>query len=272
MNAEYTLRHGGRLWFGKQHKAPKGTVIICPGGGYGWLSPREAEPVADAFWENGWAAAVLYYSVGQELGTLPLKQLGEAVAVVREREKTGQEEIEREATGQDKIEREKTGQEDSRPVIICGFSAGGHLAASLGVYWKTMGLPCPDGLILCYPVISAGAYGHQASIRRLAGDGDSDFYSLEHHVNAHMPPVFLWHTRTDPEVPVQNSLLLAEAMAKAGVEFELLVYPRGAHGLSLATPQVEEPEKGRFADPHIAGWFRNCLDWLDTLNLNKEST
>lgn len=54
---------------------------------------------------------------------------------------------------------------------------------------------------------------------------------------------------------MQNSLLLAGALSAAGVRYEMHLYPRGVHGLSLATPEVDEPEKHRVADPHIAGWF-----------------
>ena len=81
---------------------------------------------------------------------------------------------------------------------------------------------------------------------------------------------FFWHTVTDPEVPVQNSLLLAGALSAAGVRYEMHLYPRGVHGLSLATPEVDEPEKHRVADPHIAGWFGQCLEWLDILKTTKE--
>ncbi|MDR2786136.1 MAG: alpha/beta hydrolase, partial [Treponema sp.] len=90
-----------------------GSVIICPGGAYRFLSPREAEPVARRFLEKGWRPFILRYSVGENLGTLPLEEAARAVRLVRE-----------EAAGR------------KRPVVLCGFSAGGHLAASLGVHWN----------------------------------------------------------------------------------------------------------------------------------------
>jgi len=246
MGREQSLPYGGRLWIDDEpvKPKPKGVVIICPGGGYEWLSPREAEPVAAAFSGSGWIGAVLHYGVGHGLGTVPLKQLGAAAGWVRE-------------------------NYPGLPVVVCGFSAGGHLAASLGVHWKTMGLTRPDALILCYPVITAGTYAHQVSIQNLMGEQDPYFFSLERYVTRDMPPAFVWHTAADPEVPVQNSLLLADAMAEAGVPFELLIFPEGMHGLSLATPVVNEPEKNRIADPHVAGWFRLCLEWLEN-TLHKE--
>lgn len=240
MEMEWSLPDEGRIRLVQLPDDPKGVAIVCPGGGYEWLSPREADPVAAAFGRYGWAGAVLSYQVGRNLGTTPLRQLGAAVSLMRK-------------------------NYPGIPVIVCGFSAGGHLAASLGVHWRTLGLERPDALALAYPVITAGNYAHQTSICNLeGGDRDRSFFSLETHVDSHMPPAFIWHTAEDPEVPVQNSLLLAAAMAKAGVPFELVVYPRGEHGLSLATPEVEDLEKKRYADRHVAGWFGQCMDWLNT--------
>lgn len=245
-----TLPLGAQLWVERTPIRPKGMVLICPGGGYQWLSPREAEPVARAFQAGGWGTAVLSYTVrslpGQPpLGTLPVRQLGEALAFLRR-------------------------QAPDLPVLVCGFSAGGHLAATLGVHWRELGLPRPDGLILGYPVISAGPWAHRGSIENLAGREDPSWFSLEQWVTEETPPAFCWHTVTDPEVPVQNSLLWAQALSAAGVPYELHLYPRGVHGLSLATPDVDEPEKSRLADPHIAGWFGQCLEWMDILKTTKE--
>lgn len=241
---------GARLWIADAPKDPKGMILICPGGGYQWLSPREAQPVARAFAAAGWAAAVVYYTVREKpgqppLGTLPVRQLGEALQTMQQRF-------------------------PALSALVCGFSAGGHLAASLGVHWRELGLPRPDGMILGYPVITAGKYAHRGSIQNLAGSDDPGWYSLETQVTADTPPAFFWHTVTDPEVPVQNSLLLAGALSAAGVRYEMHLYPRGVHGLSLATPEVDEPEKHRVADPHIAGWFGQCLEWLDILKTTKE--
>lgn len=170
-----------------------------------------ANLVARAFNAGGWAAAVLEYTCyqGKPLGKLPLKQAGEAMHVLRQRFA-------------------------DMPALACGFSAGGHLAAALGVHWKEEGLPRPDGLILCYPVITAGKYAHADSIRHLAGDSEMDYWSLEKHVTQDTPPTFIWHTVTDETVPMQNSILFTESLAEKGVPVELHLYPNGKHGLSLA--------------------------------------
>ena len=63
---------GARLWIADAPKDPKGMILICPGGGYQWLSPREAQPVARAFTAAGWAAAVVYYTIREKPGQPPL--------------------------------------------------------------------------------------------------------------------------------------------------------------------------------------------------------
>lgn len=218
-------------------------VIICPGGAYRHLSPRESEPVARVFREMGLETEILRYPVREAgdpepLGLRPLHALADAV------------------------KRRKAASPGS-PVYVCGFSAGAHLAATLGVHGRALGLAAPDALILCYPVITADRrFCNEDSFQNLTGDEKREFFSLEKHVSPDTPPAFLWHTAADRDVPVENSLLFASALSAAGVPFELHVYPFGAHGLSLATQEVEEPDKNRLPDPHVAGWVRLCSEWL----------
>ncbi len=223
----------------------KATVLICPGGAYHHLSPRESDPVARAFESCGFDTDILMYTVRTEgakpLGLTPVRELSERVAALRK-------------------------ERPAQPVYICGFSAGAHLAATLGVHWRTLGLERPDGLILCYPVITADPrWRNEDSIRNLAGEEDASFYSLENHVTADVPPVFLWHTASDGDVPVENSLFFAQALSREKIPFEMHIYPFGAHGLSLATPEVQEPGKDRRPDPHVAGWIDECAAWLDVM-------
>lgn len=219
------------------------SVIICPGGAYRHLSPRESEPVARVFQEMGLAAEILRYPIreaedAEPLGLKPLYALADAV------------------------KRQKRADPGS-PVYVCGFSAGAHLAATLGVHGHALDLDTPDALILCYPVITADQrFCNEESFRNLTGDENREFFSLEKHVSPDTPPTFLWHTAADRDVPVENSLLFASALSGAGVPFELHVYPFGVHGLSLATQEVEQPENNRFPDPHVAGWVQSCAEWL----------
>lgn len=233
-----------------------GMVVICPGGGYRLVSPREGAPIAKAFARAGWQPFVLDYTVdGEALGTLPLRELSWAVNAA-------------------KTEAEGMGLA-GMPLVVCGFSAGGHLAASLGVHWDDAELfpdaaarrrHRPDAMILGYPVITDGQYRHPASFARLTGEGgDTSFFSLEKHVSAATPPCFLWHTADDATVPVQNTFRFAEALVRSRVPVEIHIYPFGVHGLSLATGEVEQPEEGRTPDPHVAGWFGQAVEWLDVV-------
>lgn len=232
-------------------------VVICPGGGYQMISDREGKPVAQAFNQAGFHAFVLHYAVAPTpLGWQPLHQLSQAVAEVRQQVALAEQVSASEVK-----------------VVVCGFSAGGHLAGSLGTLWHRQELfpPAtsldfhrPDALVLCYPVISARECAHAASFQQLAGPDPElrQLFSLEERVTQQTPPTFLWHTLTDQLVPAKNSLLFLEALMKAQVTAELHLYPRGEHGLSLATPEVEQPENQRWADSHVATWFSLAVEWL----------
>ena len=234
----------------------KGTVLICPGGAYRFTSPREAAPVAIAFNRGGYNAFVLDYTtcttLAAPLGKRPLADVAWAMAYIREN-------AEKYALNPDKI-------------ALCGFSAGGHLAGSLGVYWhnpeffggnKPSEFYRPNALILCYAVLSPGVFGHSESFYNLAGNDDHRQWAIDSLVSPNTPPTFLWHTASDASVPVQNSLLVAEKLAAYKIPFELHVFPNGSHGLSLATQEVNQPEQGRLANPHVAQWISLCINWLD---------
>ena len=237
-----------------EHGEAKGSVVICPGGGYRHLSPREDQPVAEVFLQAGFHAFVLHYEVDHApLAYRPVGQLGWAVATLRQNAQ---------AFGI-----------DPQKIAVCGFSAGGHLAASLGVMWHrencfAAGTPLdeqkPNALILSYPVISGGQYAHAGSFENLAGQDKADWeqFSLEKMVDEKTPPTFLWHTASDQMVPVQNSLLFANALLAHQIPLELHVYPFGEHGLSIATAAVQELSSGRLPDPHVATWTSLATEWL----------
>ncbi len=232
-------------------------VIICPGGGYEMTSDREAEPIALQFAANGFQAFVLRYSVKPAVFPAALAELAHTVGMVRDN-------AERWHVNADKI-------------IIAGFSAGGHLAASLGVFWnkpflasllKTNGEHIkPNGLLLAYPVISSGEYAHQGSFACLLGsrhDELLEYVSLEKQANALTPPTFLWHTWEDGCVPCENSLLFAQALRRCGVCTELHIYPQGGHGLSLANEETS-CENGYGVEESCQSWLPMALRWAKSL-------
>lgn len=238
----------------------RSSVLICPGGGYGCVSRREAEPVALEFVAKGFNAFVLDYSTkdrAEERYPTQLLEVSAALAYIRRNSE------------------QYNAKKDA--VVVCGFSAGGHLAASLGTLWnesvfeQTLGIERgenrPDGMILCYPVISGGEFAHRGSFDNLIGENPDEKLlhklSLENSVGEHTPPAFIWHTLTDATVPVENSFLFAEALKKANIPFELHIYPEGCHGLSLGTRETDSsnPEKDRL-NPHIGSWLGLCSAWL----------
>lgn len=204
-------------------------VLVVPGGGYLERSPREMEPIAVRMLGYGFQACVLHYSTAPSRFPTALHQLAQAVAMVR-------------AHADD-------WHVDPRAVFVAGFSAGGHLVADLGAEWDGallagLGLDAaairPDGLMLGYPVISAGEHAHAPSFERLLGEraGDPaarDAVSVELQVTAAFPPTFLFHTMTDMTVPVENSILLLAALRRAGVDVEAHFFPSGRHGVALGT-------------------------------------
>jgi acetyl esterase/lipase len=230
-------------------------IVLCPGGGYHFVSPREGEPVALQFLAANIAVVELAYSVKPALFPVSLFELAATVRWAREN-----------AAGL---------EVNPSRIIVCGFSAGGHLSASLCVYWNgeflCRGLGCkaetfkPDGALLCYPVIS-GEKGirHQGSLENLYGASftpeDEAAFSLEKHAGPHCPPTFIWHTAADGAVPVENSLVFASALSRHKAPFELHVFPQGAHGLSLANRSVgieESPEMAK-----VRRWPKLAIDWI----------
>jgi acetyl esterase/lipase len=162
-------------------------------------------------------------------------------------------------------------------IYIAGFSAGGHLCATLGTLWDeplfeiAFGISVnngkgwrPDGMILSYPVITMGEYTHLGSRNCLLGpDATPELIrqlSLETRVSEKTIPAFLWHTYEDGAVPVENSLQFAIALRKAKVSFEMHIFESGCHGLSLCddtTAQGEEHLK-----PDNANWMQMAVRWI----------
>ena len=230
-------------------------IIICPGGGYGFVSERESAPIAKKFNSLGFQAFVLNYHVAPFEYPTALCELATAVRKVREN-----------AT--------EWGIDPER-IAVSGFSAGGHLAASLctgyqkewllGALDATAEEIAPNACVLCYPVITSGEFGHQGSFENLLGihtNADKakkykqdllELVSLEKHVTEDTPPTFVWHTYEDASVPVENSLLYVASLCNAGVLAEFHMFPLGIHGLSLAT------EETAFGDPNCVR--EECSIW-----------
>ncbi len=203
-------------------------VLVCPGGGYSYTSAREAEPMALTFLNMGCHVAILHYSCAPARYPVAMRELAKAVKLIRDYSEEW--------------------YVDPDQIILQGCSAGGHLVASYACFWQDEVLSDiadaeylkPNGLFLCYPVITSGEHAHRGSFENLLGkeNGSSgelcEKMSLENQVGPQVPPTFIWHTFEDGSVPVENSLLFASALRKAGVSTELHIFPKGGHGLGLA--------------------------------------
>ena len=234
--------------------APRPGVLILPGSGYRQCSPREAEAVALRFNASGCHAFVLWYSCSPRRHPVPILDCCRALTIIRE------------YSGQWAL--------DPRRLGMMGFSAGGHLALSETLFYQRDFASFPginnslcraDALMLCYPVITSGEYAHRDSFDRLLGENpkspELELLSLEKQVSGNLPSVFLWHTYTDQAVPVENSLLLAGALRRAGIPLELHIFPEGKHGLSLAVPETQGDDPANI-NLHAAQWFGLCENWL----------
>lgn len=224
-------------------------VIVVPGGGYHGRAPHEEGVIAETFNNFGMQAVVLGYRTAPNRHPAPLADIQRAIRVVRANAKEW--------------------RIDPNRVVVCGFSAGGHLCAAAStldavelpadyVPDEIDALPCrPDGAILGYPVISLKSdFGHVGSGDNLLGDTDPDgslrdYLCLQNRVTEQTSKTFLWHTSNDGAVNVRNSLVYAEALRNHGVLFEMHVFPDGPHGLGLSPSR-----------PDVAQWPALAAAWI----------
>lgn len=237
-------------------KATKAAVVICPGGGYGHLAmDHEGHQIGRWFSEHGIAAFVLRYRLPVDgyRHPIPLLDAQQAIRKIRsESSKWG-------------VSPDKIG--------ILGFSAGGHLASSVGTHFlqpvalkdqpaHTLSISCrPDFQVLIYPVISMQkGISHGGSRKNLLGDSPSeelvDLMSNEKQVTAQTPSAFLVHANDDTGVVPENSLAFYSALRQANVPAELHIFLKGGHGFGM------RPNTGPAAD-----WPRLCVEWLKKLEL-----
>lgn len=219
-------------------------MIVVPGGGYCMVVSPEAEIVAKEFYNRGMNALVLTYTTdittSVPLKDQPLKDISRAVRLVRAQS----EEL----------------RIDPSKITVCGFSAGGHVCATLSTHFDDVKdsdekldviSNRPDAAILSYPVISCVADTHEYSVWSLLGKNpskeDLEYYSAELNVKEDTPPTFIWQTVDDNLVPSINSFLYAKACKDKGVELAYYAFPHGFHGLSVAN---EDFLKGNFGEPY----------------------
>ena len=229
-------------------------VVICPGGGYAGLAyDWEGTDFAKLLNAKGIAAFVLKYRLPNSKSIsvpheTPFLDVQRAMRTVR-------------------FHAEKWNIQKDR-IGILGFSAGGHLASTMGTHFENENLSSkdsidqvsdrPDFMALAYPVISMSEkVTHQGSKDNLLGENLTEIlvqkYSNELQVRADTPPTFLVHATDDTVVPVENALLFYQACKEKNIPVELHIYPKGGHGFSLAIGQG-----------YLSSWVNRLTDWMES--------
>ena len=233
----YVINSGLKL--GQDMARP--AVVICPGGGYVYLSPREAEPVVLAYAAKGIHAFVLNYSVGWEAaGFQPLKEMDWAIEVIRERAAEW--------------------NVDVNKILTCGFSAGGHLALASGL----LGEEKPNGVILGYPATDLSGGGDLMTMLLVGKNAPTDempkWLNLNKQVTKDAPPLFMFTTGEDA-MTRKMTLDLAMSYEEQGLLYEYHIFQKGPHGYSLANAACADGSS-QVMNSHVEKWFDLSVEWI----------
>lgn len=218
-------------------------ILVCPGGGYMYCSPREAEPIALAYAARGFHAFILRYSVGWDAaGFAPLKEVSWAIGYMRQHAQ------------QWNIDPDK--------IVTCGFSAGGHLALASGLLAENK----PNAMILGYPAASAPNLPTMNFMLKLlegkqeVTDADAEKYDLVSQITADAPPVFITATAEDL-LTAHGALPIARKYSDLGKPYELHIFQYGPHGYALAN-EVTADGSIKNVDPSYAQWMELSVQWI----------
>lgn len=233
-------------------------VLVLPGGGYGFVSAREAMPVALRFVARGYCAFVLRYSVYPCRFPAALREAAMAMRYIRQ----NAAEL---GIGRDMV-------------AATGFSAGGHLCGTLGTLFDCPEVADiappevvkPNALGLCYPVTVSYKATHMGSFDALCGEDAAlrRRLSLDECVRSDMPPVFLWHTRDDGTVPCVGSMILGQRMAEKDVDFAMHIYRHGQHGLSTCDDQVYRVGGVPDVSWDVPGWIEEEIAFFREIGIH----
>ncbi|MBQ8424290.1 MAG: alpha/beta hydrolase [Coprobacter sp.] len=189
-------------------------VVICPGGGYARQAmEHEGSQFAEMLQKKGVAGIILKYRLPNGHHNIPLTDAQEAVRIVR-------------------ANAEKWGIDPQR-VGVSGFSAGGHLASTLGTHFDEASRP--DFMLLFYPVVTMGQYTHKGSRDNLLGAEKNNksllwLYSNELQITPDTPPALFLLSDDDAAVPPANSVQMYLAMKELGIPASMHIFPGGGHG------------------------------------------
>ncbi len=239
-----------------EHK--RKAILIIPGGGY-WdvCDKHEGEQIAFAFMAKGFNAFVLHYSVRTKAFPTQLIEASKAIKHIR-----------------DNAEAYNI---DPHKVFAVGFSAGGHLTASLGTMWSKkeiydeidmpFGYNKPTGMMLIYPVTvyeyHNGSF-HNLLVNKNPDKAKLDECSIAKNIDENSSPAYIVHSSNDEVVDVRSSLIIANAFAEKKLKFELHIYPDAPHGFALANEAVA-PKGDRNNNSAISKWIDNAVYWAENI-------
>lgn len=201
-------------------------MLVLPGGGYRYCSDREADPVALCYLRAGYQAFVLRYSVGEDIKwPAPMLDYEEAIELIKS---SSQE-----------------WQVDEDRICVVGFSAGGHLAAACACLSKYR----PAACILGYPVIT--------------NETDSGYLEnapgIPESVSEKTSPIFVFSSRTDSTVPIDNTIRLLDALTKNNIPYESHIYAYANHGFTTCDSWVQNRS---WICTRTPDWVEDSIEWL----------
>ena len=232
------------ITLGQEKNRP--AIVVCPGGGYAYCSPREAEPIALRYAARGFHAFILRYSVGWDAADFaPLKEVSWVIGLIRDHADEW--------------------HVDPGKIATCGFSAGGHLALAAGL----LGENKPNAMILNYPAVTLpNMPGVDFMLKLLTGrqevtDADADYLSLANHIDKNSPPVFISATAEDLLSPF-GALAVANKYSQLGLGYELHMFQHGPHGYALAD-ETSADGSSQMLNPAYAHWHDLSVRWLNRI-------
>lgn len=239
-----------QCYFVEKSDRKRPCVVIVPGGGYSTVCmDSDGDRVALQYNAAGFHAAVLNYSVKPSHFPEPQKELLAAIALLRQHA-------------------EDWGVRKDG-IVLCGFSAGAHLCASVSTLWHRLGEPIsrPNAAVLCYGILTA-RLNHCKQFLASHADGSEELLRLascDEQVSRATPPTFLYATFEDRLANVENALYYVERLSEYEVPFELHIFPKGGHGASWCDETIWAKPAGGREQNYIGlsvAWLRELYGWL----------